>query len=135
MKKTIFALIICLCCLNSVFAFKYSNTPAGMIYFASHGYVENNEVLSNPYIIGGLYTMHWSVIESEQGKYNWKEVDDFVNRWTKAGKKVALRIMWSSSGYWRNPVAGKPTPAWVWKAGAKYAYHKKICGQKQLKAG
>lgn len=32
--------------------------------------------------------------------------------------------MWSSSGYWRNPVAGKPTPAWVWKAGAKYAYHK-----------
>ena len=124
MKKTIFALIICLCCLNSVFAFKYSNTPAGMIYFASHGYVENNEVLNNPYIIGGLYTMHWSVIESEQGKYNWKEVDDFVNRWTKAGKKVALRIMWSSSGYWRNPVAGKPTPAWVWKAGAKYAYHK-----------
>ena len=58
MKKTIFALIICLCCLNSVFAFKYSNTPAGMIYFASHGYVENNEVLNNPYIIGGLYTMH-----------------------------------------------------------------------------
>ena len=74
MKKTIFALIICLCCLNSVFAFKYSNTPAGMIYFASHGYVENNEVLNNPYIIGGLYTMHWSVIESEQGKYNWKVV-------------------------------------------------------------
>lgn len=31
--------------------------------------------------------MHWSVIESEQGKYNWKEVDDFVNRWTKAGKR------------------------------------------------
>ena len=87
MKKTIFALIICLCCLNSVFAFKYSNTPAGMIYFASHGYVENNEVLNNPYIIGGLYTMHWSVIESEQGKYNWKEVDDFVNRWTKAEKR------------------------------------------------
>lgn len=21
-------------------------------------------------------------------------------------------------------MAGKPTPAWVWKAGAKYAYHK-----------
>lgn len=42
-----------------------------------------------------------------------------------SGKKVGLRVMWSMSGYWRNPSAHRPTPEWVWKKGAKYAYHDK----------
>lgn len=124
MKKNLCTLVLCFCCLCNLCAQKKELPVAGMIYFASTGFIDNNEVLNNPYIIGGMYTMYWSSVEAEQGKFDWKEADDFVKRWTKAGKKVALRIMWSSSGYWKNKAAGKPTPSWVWKAGAKYAYHK-----------
>lgn len=95
----------------------------GMIYFACDGYVNVEEVLENPYIIAGLYTIYWNDAEPQKGKFNWEEADQFINRWTKAGKKVALRIMWSSSGYWKHKSAATPAPGWLWKEGAKYAYH------------
>ena len=103
--------------------FKSRTPDSGMLYFASYGYDSNNEVLDNPYIIGGLYSIHWSKIEPQKGKYDWTEIDQFIEQWTQANKKVALRIMWSSSGYWKDPAAATPTPQWVWKAGAKYVYH------------
>jgi len=127
MKKIIIFLLSCLWMGNTIEATsamtETQKVSAGMLYFASHGYVENQAVLENPYIIGALYSMHWQDVESKKGKYDWKDVDAFVDRWTKAGKKVALRIMWSSSGYWKHPMAATPTPEWVWKEGAKYAYH------------
>jgi hypothetical protein len=97
---------------------------AGMLYFASYGKSDNQQVIRNPYIIGALYTIHWAEIESQKGVYNWDNLDRFIKNWKEGGKKVALRIMWSGSGYWPNPVSAAPTPKWVWDEGGKFAYHK-----------
>ncbi len=130
--KTIFhiALAACLCTIScSGYAGDKGTAPAattprgGMLYFASYGYENIPEVIQNPYILGGFYTMHWSEIETKKGVFDWKAFDRELKPWFDAGKKVVLRIMWSSSGYWKNPAAATPTPAWVWKEGAKYAYH------------
>lgn len=43
--------------------------------------------------------------------------------WVAAGKKVALRVYWVGSGYWRDPGARTATPAWVWAQGATCVRH------------
>ena len=63
-------------------------------------------------------------MEKENGKCDWSQVDQWIEPWLKAGKKVAIRIMWSTSGYWPKPYYKTPTPKWVWREGAKFALHK-----------
>lgn len=96
---------------------------AGMLYFATHRYEDVGSVVDNPYVIGGLWTFYWSDIESVKGNYDFTAFDTFYDQWVEAGKKVAIRITWSTSGYWSNPQAKTPNPAWLWDEGAKYAYH------------
>ena len=99
-------------------------TPeAGQLFFASYEDRENDLVKSNPYIIGALRTIKWANIETRDGIYDWTEIDRFIEEWSAAGKKVALRLQWSTSGYWKDPMAKTPTPKWVWEKGAKYVYH------------
>ena len=103
---------------------KKERYPAtGMLYFASYGQADNMDVIKNPYIIGALFTIYWSEVETEKGVFNWDVLDQRIKRWTKEGKKAAIRIMWVSSGNWPDPVSGTPAPAWVWKEGAKYVFH------------
>lgn len=102
-----------------------ASNGAGMLYFASYGKEATQEVINNPYIIGGLYTLLWSEVEPEKGKYDWSAADEFIERWARSGKKTALRVMWSTSGYWNNPAAHRPTPEWIWEEGAKCAYHER----------
>ncbi len=80
-------------------------------------------MLANPSVVGALFQIYWSEFEPGRGDLRWAQLDDFIARWRNAGKKVALRILWSSSGYWPDPAATRPTPQWVWDAGAKFAYH------------
>src|SRR5262249_10325586 len=69
-------------------------------------------------IVGALHTIYWSSVEPSEGKFDWEEIDRRIRGWTSAGKKVALRIMWSSSGNWPEPAAKTPTPQWVLDKGA-----------------
>lgn len=124
MKNSFILLFIAIFTVCDSFSAQIKDNEAGMLYFHSYGKELTQDVIDNQYIIGGLYTLVWSEIEPQKGKYNWDEVDKFIERWANSGKKVALRIMWSMSGYWKNPSAHKPTPQWVWEEGAKYAYHK-----------
>lgn len=119
MKYLILSVLFLNCCFSSGIA----SQGAGMLYFASYGKEATQEVIDNPYIIGGLYTLIWSEVEPEKGKYDWSAADAFIERWARSGKKTALRIIWSTSGYWNNPAARRPTPEWVWDEGARYAYH------------
>lgn len=96
---------------------------SGLLFYASHLHEGEALVLSNPSIVGALYQLYWSEIEPAEGRYEWAALDANIARWAAAGKKVALRIMWSSSGYWPDPAAKTPTPAWVWSAGARFALH------------
>jgi len=65
-----------------------------------------------------LFTIYWSDVEKREGVFDWSALDRRIATWTGAGKKVALRIMWSSSGNWPEPAAKHPTPEFVLKAGA-----------------
>ena len=92
--------------------------PTGLLFFASYPERDNVAATTNPHIIGALHTIYWSNVEPAEGKFDWAEIDQRIGRWTSAGKKVALRIMWSSSGNWPEPAAKKPTPQWVLDKGA-----------------
>lgn len=96
---------------------------AGVLFYANHLNEAESRVLTHPSIVGALFQIYWSEIEPAPGDYRWSQLDANLQRWRGAGKKVALRIMWSSSGYWPDPAAKRPTPQWVWDAGARHAYH------------
>jgi hypothetical protein len=98
----------------------------GLLYYAKadYAFADNKEVIANPHICGALFQVIWSEVEKENGKCDWSQVDQWLQPWLKAGKKVAIRIMWSTSGNWPKPYYKTPTPRWVWAEGAKFAFHK-----------
>ena len=67
---------------------------------------------------GALLTIYWSDVEPREGVFDWSDFDKRAAVWTRAGKKIAVRIMWSSSGNWPEPAAKHPTPQFVLDAGA-----------------
>ena len=95
-----------------------SEQPTGLLFFASYPERDNVAATTNPHIVGALHTIYWSSVEQREGEFDWADVDQRLARWTKANKKVALRIMWSSSGNWPEPAAKQPTPTWVLEKGA-----------------
>lgn len=59
----------------------------------------------------------WSMIEPEEGKFNWPLLDTVTQRWVDKGKRIGLNITasenWTAFG----------TPEWVKNAGAKGTYY------------
>jgi|GEM_PF-501334 Predicted esterase len=98
---------------------------AGLLYYAKadYAFADNSHVIANPHIIGALFQVIWSEVEKEDGRYDWSELDRWIEPWITAGKKVAIRIMWSTSGAWPRPYYKTPTPRWVWEKGASFAFH------------
>jgi len=99
------------------------NPESGLLFYAKHGYQTNTLSVNNPNIIGGMFQIYWSQIETADSVFNWSEFDGWLAPWKLAGKKIGIRIMWSSSGYWPDPLAATPTPSWVWDKGAVKAVH------------
>jgi hypothetical protein len=97
----------------------------GLLYYAKadSAFSENKDVIANPHICGALFQVIWSEVEKENGKCDWSQVDQWIAPWLKADKWIAIRIMWSTSGYWPKPYYKIPTPRWVWHEGAKFALH------------
>lgn len=97
----------------------------GLLYYAKadFAFADNAEVIRNPHISGALFQVIWSEVEKEKGKPDWSQVDRWIKPWTDAGKSVAIRIMWCTSGNWPKPYYKTPTPKWVWREGAKFAFH------------
>jgi hypothetical protein len=95
-----------------------SEQPTGLLFFASYPQRDNVAATANPHVVGALHTIYWSSVEPREGQFDWSDIDQRLARWTKANKKVALRIMWSSSGNWPEPAAKHPTPQWVLDKGA-----------------
>jgi hypothetical protein len=92
--------------------------PTGLLYFASYQQRDNPAPAKNPHLVGALFTIYWSDVEPKEGVFDWSALDQRMAVWTKEGKKIALRIMWSSSGNWPEPAAKHPTPKFVLDAGA-----------------
>lgn len=98
---------------------------AGLLFYAKADYAtaDNSRVIANPAICGALFQIIWSEVEKKDGQCDWSEVDRWIAPWVKGGKKFALRVMWSTSGYWPKPYYHTPTPAWVWARGARHIDH------------
>ena len=96
-----------------------------LLYYAKadYAFADNAAVIANPYIGGALFQVIWSEVEKQDGVYDWSAVDRWIEPWLQAGKHVAIRLMWSTSGYWPRPYYKTPTPAWVWEKGAVFAFH------------
>jgi hypothetical protein len=95
--------------------------PAGgCLFYEGYTFRDNTEAVHNPHVIGALFQLYWSEIEPRPGEFDWSGWERRLAPWRKAGKKIALRIMWSSSGNWPHPAAKTPTPSWVWDAGARF---------------
>jgi hypothetical protein len=91
----------------------------GLLYFAGYRQRDNPAAVQNRQIVGPLLTIYWSDVEPEEGRFVWETLDRQTAPWLAAGKKVALRIMWVSSGNWDEPAADRPTPGWVIDKGAR----------------
>ncbi len=59
----------------------------------------------------------WSMIEPEEGKFNWPLLDTVAQRWIDKGKRIGLNI--TASENW----IAFGTPEWVKNAGAKGTYY------------
>lgn len=97
---------------------------SGLLYYAKGEYAsaDNTAVIANPHICGALIQIIWSEVEKADGHYDWSEVDRWIKPWVDAEKGVAIRIMWVTSGVWKEPYYKTPTPKWVWEKGAKFAF-------------
>ena len=60
----------------------------------------------------------WSLLEPEEGRFNWSILDTPAQRWLAKGYQIALRISCSES----DPEQPYATPKWVREAGAQ-GYH------------
>ena len=77
----------------------------------------------------GYWRFPWYMLEPEEGNYNWKPIDDFLEKWDERGGRCAFGVMAvasSSSNY-----SEYITPKWVFDAGAKSLYITYADGRKQ----
>ena len=96
---------------------------SGLLFFGTYAYRDNIDAVRNPCIVGAFFSIYWSDVEKQRGVFDWSAIDHRLQPWFAASKRAALRIVWSSSGYWQNPTARAPTPGWVWQQGARMALH------------
>lgn len=91
----------------------YSNVPAAYgAHLAAGDTADWFPGLSTVYL-----RIPWSMVEPEEGRFNWAILDTAAQRWIAKGKKVALRITCSEN--WM-PWA---TPEWVKDAGANGTFY------------
>ncbi|MCC6483983.1 MAG: beta-galactosidase [Armatimonadetes bacterium] len=62
--------------------------------------------LGDPLVAGKELLFEWREIEPEEGRYNWKLIDETMRPWVSAGKKVVIRIMSACN-------ENSATPDWV----------------------
>ncbi len=70
---------------------------------------------TNAYIAVGYDRVCWADIETSEGVYNWKPIDDFIRVFHSKGKKASFGVMNVSTGIGKQYV----TPKWVFNAGAQ----------------
>lgn len=118
---------------KAVDCFREPRSPSGgILYYEGYDGRDETAAVENPYIIGAFFQLYWSEIEKEKGLYDWSEWDRRIQPWIDAGKKIALRFMFVSSGNWPLPAASRPTPQWVWDEGAKYVTYEKVYAELPL---
>ena len=66
--------------------------------------------------VGAVYCrFSWRSFEPEEGRYDWRKIDDLLAFAASKGLPASFRIMCAS----QHDASGWPTPPWVFKKGAK----------------
>jgi hypothetical protein len=73
--------------------------------------------ITNPYIDGVVATFAWSKVEPKENDLHWEVIEDAIQPWVQAGKKVILGIYTASVGTFGKKTI-QSTPEWVFSAGA-----------------
>jgi hypothetical protein len=80
---------------------------------------KNDEELKSFPCLDHIYLrLAWSFLEPKYQQYNWKLIDDVIEKWVAKGLGVSFRISCKESG-----VPCYATPEWVKDAGAQGSYH------------
>lgn len=95
-------------------------------YFDNHVkkyLVERDEELANFPGMDHLYLrLAWSYLEPAEGKFNWKIIDDVIEKWTARGMGISFRISCKETGTDRIEQQFA-TPRWVKEAGAQGGFY------------
>ena len=65
----------------------------------------------------GYWRFPWFMLEPKEGEYNWKPIDDFLEKWDERGGRCAFGVMAVASS--SSNFSEYMTPKWVFDAGAK----------------
>jgi hypothetical protein len=65
----------------------------------------------------GVRRFAWADLEPKEGEYNWKPVDEMLERWAALGRVCNIGVMCASTH--GNQPGGYVTPEWVFAAGAQ----------------
>ncbi len=133
MKKTILLIILLISIISGMFWFLEKEKPEPEVVITI--FEDTDEVLKNPgkglffqdypeeengedfysHISVGYKRFNWSEIEPEEGIYNWKRIDDYIELYQSMGMKFAFGIMNVNSAEKEEYI----TPKWVFDAGAE----------------
>ncbi|MGW2517690.1 beta-galactosidase [Streptomyces sp. NPDC001617] len=88
------------------------------VYAFSGG--NTSDLATNPDVAGRSLVFYWAQLEPAQGQYRWDLVDQAMQPWVAAGKKVILRVSASGWAKWDTAAnSAHGTPAWVYAQGVK----------------
>ncbi|GAC1366924.1 MAG: hypothetical protein PVS3B1_30980 [Ktedonobacteraceae bacterium] len=63
---------------------------------------------------------YWSLLEPQQGQYNWNAIDKDMKPWADNHKRVILRVSASGWSQWDPALgSGHATPQWVYDSGVQ----------------
>ena len=77
----------------------------------------------------GYWRFPWFMLEPEEGQYNWKPIDDLLEKWDEVGGRIAFGVMAAATS--SNNYSEYMTPKWVFDAGAESVYVSYAGGLKQ----
>jgi hypothetical protein len=86
--------------------------PKGVASLSKRGAPVPNAILANPDIAIVSIRQEWADVEPAEGKYDWSYFDTEIQRASKAGKAVLLRVA----------TGGAQTPAWVVQRSQKFTF-------------
>ncbi|MFY9269576.1 MAG: beta-galactosidase [Candidatus Manganitrophaceae bacterium] len=74
--------------------------------------------ITNPYVDGTAASFSWSELEPTEGDFQWRIVEETIQPWAAAGKKVILGVHTGTVGTIGRKVK-QATPEWVFSSGAR----------------
>ena len=87
-----------------------------IVKYCAH-YDHNDTLDDFPMMDHAYLRVAWGYLEPKEGEFNWQLLDQIIDPWVAAGKRVSFRVSCKETNM---QLDGYATPKWVFDAGAKY---------------